>query len=339
MSSLNIQQNIPLAPYTTFKIGGPAKFFVEVGSEEELAEALKYAKDNSLEFFILGGGSNILINDQGFNGLVIKFKVQSEKLKVTVQNSNFLIECWAGDSLAEVVNFSTENSLTGLEWAAGIPGIVGGAVRGNAGMPGGCMADSVENVKVLEIDEQNQNSKIKNQNCNSKLKIIDNKNCKFGYRTSLFKENHNLIIVFVMLKLQKGDKSEIEAKIKKNLEKRTKSQPLGFSPGSFFKNPVVTNERIIAEFEKDTGVKVKDNKNLYQNSNEIKIPAGWLIAEAGLLGRRVGNIQVSENHGNFVINLGDGKAQDAIILLSIIKQKVRMKFCVQLVEEVQFVGF
>lgn len=320
MSSLNIQQNIPLAPYTTFKIGGPAKFFVEVGSEEELAEALKYAKDNNLEFFILGGGSNILINDQGFNGLVIKFKIQSEKLKVTVQNSNFLIECWAGDSLAEVVNFSTENSLTGLEWAAGIPGTVGGAVRGNAGAIGSCMADTTDNVKTINIADEVQSSK---------LKVYNNRECQFDYRDSVFKQNPDLIILSVVLKLKKGERNEIEAKMKENLERRMQKQPQGQSAGSFFKNPVVKNKELVKLFEKETG----------QKAREGKIPAGWLIAEAGLLGRRVGNIQVSENHGNFVINLGDGKAQDAIILLSIIKQKVRMKFCVQLVEEVQFVGF
>jgi len=333
---IKIQQNISLAPYTTFKIGGPARFFCEVKSEDELMEALNYARNNKLEFFILGGGSNILVSDDGFKGLVIKIKNQISKCKMTMQSEKCLVECWAGENLANLVKFSAENNLSGLEWAAGIPGTIGGAARGNAGAFGLCMADAVESVKIFNasdnsniIYDENQKSKIKNQNYNSKLKIIDNKNCKFGYRTSTFKESNNLIITSVILRLQKGDKAEIEAKAKENIKKRVEKQPKGFSAGSFFKNPAVKNEEIRRQFETDTGLKCKDDK----------IPAGWLIEEIGFLGKKVGRVQVSENHGNFVINLGGGKAEDVVILASLIKQKVREKFHIQLIEEVQFVGF
>lgn len=326
---INIQQNIPLAPYTTFKIGGPARFFVEVDDEETLIEALNYARENKLAVFVLGGGSNVLISDQGFNGLVIKFKVQSSKLKITDKKLN-LVECWAGENLARVVRFCVENSLTGLEWAAGIPGSIGGAVRGNAGSPRGCMGDIVESVRALDISDL-------------KFSIFELNACHFSYRDSVFKEKGNLIILSVTLKLNMGNKEEIEKMTREVIEKRNKSNypnPKEPSSGSFFKNPVVTNKKLIAEFEKETGLKVKDNEVLYQSStSEVKIPAGWLIDQAGFRGKKIGGVQVSEKHANFIVNRGNSKAEDVIILSSLIKQKVRREFDVQLQEEVQLVGF
>lgn len=286
-------------------------------------EALNYAKDNNLEFFVMGGGSNILVSDEGFKGLVIHLQDTRYKIQDT------FIECGAGLKLSEAIKIATDNLLTGLEWAAGIPGTVGGAVRGNAGAFGSCMADTTDNVGVINIAEEVQSAKLKVQNFSSKLKVYNNNECKFDYRSSIFKHKPGLIITSVVLKLRKGDKAEIEAKIKENIQKRTKKQPQGQSAGSFFKNPGIKDDELIEKYEKDTGNKVVDGK----------IPAGWLIAEAGFLGKKIGQIQVSEKHGNFVINLGGGKAQDAIILASIIKQKIREKFNIQLKEEVQFVGF
>lgn len=302
---INIQQNISLAPYTTFKIGGPARFFAEVQNEEELLEALNFAQKNNLEIFVLGGGSNILVSDEGFNGLVIKIIASLESLK-----------CWAGNNLSEVVKLAKEHSLTGLEWAAGIPGTIGGAIRGNAGAYNFDMSGVVEEIKVIEIQEL-------------KIKTFNNKDCKFSYRSSIFKENKNLIMVSAILKLQKGDKAEIENKIKEILKKRSEKIPQGQSAGSFFQNPIVDNPELIKRFEKDTGIACKDNK----------IPAGWLIEEVGLKGKKIGGAMVNEEHGNFVINKGSAKAQDVIILASLIKQQVRDKFGVELKEEVQYVGF
>lgn len=311
---INIQQNIPLAPYTTFKIGGPARFFCKVKSEDELMEALNYARNNRLEFFILGGGSNILVSDNGFNGLVIKLLITSCKL----QSAN--LECDAGLNLAEAVKLAAENSLAGLEWAAGIPGTVGGAVRGNAGAFGSCMADNVVKVKIIDVNPELSSRKFQE---------LSSEQLKFDYRSSIFKENNNFILTSAVLKLKKGNKDEIESKIKENIEKRVRKQTQGLSAGSFFKNPVVKDEKIRKRFEADTGLKCKDDK----------IPAGWIVEEIGFLGKKVGNMQVSEKHGNFVINLGGGKAEDAVILASLIKQKVREKFHTQLIEEIQFVGF
>lgn len=313
--SINIQQNIPLSRLTTFNIGGPAKFFCEIGSEKELIEALKYAKENKLEFFVMGGGSNVIFSDDGFSGIVIKIGRKEQRIIIADNES---IECWAGESLANLVKFCTENSLTGLEWAIGIPGAVGGAIRGNVGAYSGSMANSVESVNFIE-------------NSDSEFKIESYKlqDCKFGYRNSIFKENKNLIVISVVLKFKKGNKEEIENKVKEIIKKRGERIPKEQSAGSFFENPKVENQELIARFERDSEVKCRDGK----------IPAGWLIDEVDLRGKKIGQVMVSEKHANFLVNLGNAKAQDVVMLASLIKMKVRNELGVQLKEEVQYVGF
>ena len=327
---MNIQKNIPLAPYTTFKIGGPARFFCEAKNENEILEALEFAKEKNLPVFVLGGGSNVLVSDKGFDGLTIK--ISNFKFQI----SNFTVECSAGVALGKAVSESVKAGLTGLEWAAGIPGTIGGAVRGNAGAHGGCMADSVEGVRVLKIS--NIQYPISNKISNFKFQISNqdqilnfkSRDCKFGYRDSVFKHNPNLIILSVELKLKKGDIAESEKKVQEILAKRKEKQPMEFpSSGSFFKNPIAKDKKLIRQFETDTGQKIRDNK----------IPAPWLIEEVGLKGKKIGGAMVSEKHANFIVNTGDATAEDVIVLAAIIKTKVRNKFGIQLQEEVQMVGF
>ncbi|MFZ2188675.1 MAG: UDP-N-acetylmuramate dehydrogenase [Candidatus Moraniibacteriota bacterium] len=328
---LTIQKNIPLAPLTTFKIGGPAKFFCVAKDKSELLEALDFAKENKLEIFMLGGGSNVLFSDKGFDGLVIK--MQSSEVsepsfaKATAGKQDAKIECWAGESLASVVNFTKENSLMGMEWAVGIPGTVGGAVRGNAGAPWGCMADSIESVRGINLENQES---------------IDysREDCKFSYRDSVFKKDKNLLILSCILKMQKGERDMIEKRMQEISKTRSDNQPKGLSSGSFFQNPVVSDKNLIAEFEKDTGKKIEENKSLYkQERGEIKLPAGWLIEEAGFKGKKIGGVMVSEKHANFFINDGTGTAEDVVILAGIIKQKIREEFDTQIKEEIIYVGF
>ena len=337
--SIEIRENVPLTPLTSFKIGGPARFFTEVSSEEEILEAVNYAGENGLEIFVMAGGSNILVSDDGFSGLVIKIK------NVTCEVQDFSLTCEAGLSLSEAVSKARENSLSGLEWAAGIPGSVGGAVRGNVGAYGSEIKDSITSVKALEIPDllnkiTNSKLQIPNKFQNPKLKNLTNKESRFSYRSSIFKENKNLIVLSCVLKLQKGEKGEIEEKMREVIRKRSEKIPKEPSPGSFFQNPETDNEELIRKFEIDTGKKVTDHVSAYQYSgNKIKIPASWLIEEAGLKGKKMGGVMVSEKHANFVVNLGTGKAQDVIMLASLIKMKIRDEFGIQLKEEVQLVGF
>ena len=314
--NINIQKNIPLAPLTTLKIGGPAKYFTKISSEKELIEAIQYAKKNKLEVFVLGGGSNILINDDGFNGLVIKNKSQESTIKILNQQLTVLVESWSGNSLAQLVKFSIKNSLTGLEWAAGIPGSVGGALRGNAGAYDNQIADNVEKIKTID-------------RLNGEIKIFKNKDCNFEYRNSIFKQKPNLIILSCVLKLNKSNKDEIEKKVKKIIQKRNDKLPKGFNAGSFFQNPVVNDQKLITQFEHDSQTQCHNNK----------IPAGWLIDEVGLRGKKIGGVAISKKHANFIINKGNAKAQEVIMLSSLIKTKVRDKLGVQLKEEVQYIGF
>jgi UDP-N-acetylmuramate dehydrogenase len=310
---MQFQENIPLSSYATFKIGGPAKFFCEASTEDEILEALKFASEKKLPVLVLGGGSNILVSDKGFDGLVMK--IQNSKFKI--QNSS--VECGAGCVLAKVVNESVQAGLTGFEWAAGIPGTIGGAVRGSAGAKalGGEIKDVVESARVLNID-------------GLEIGNYSAKECEFEYRDSIFKKNPNLIILSVVFKLKEGDKEESEKKIKEILEARQAKQPYDFpSPGSFFKNPVAKDEKLIKQFEADTGKKIRDGK----------IPAPWLIEEAGLKGKKIGGAMVSEKHANFIVNTGDATAENVVMLAAIIKTRVRNEFGIQLQEEVQMVGF
>jgi len=214
-----IKRNVSLARYTTFKIGGPAKYFFVAKTKEDLISAIKVAKEFNLPFFILGGGSNLLVADKGYKGLVINFQFSIFNFQKTK------IVAGAGLPLGKLVNAAMEKGLTGLEWAIGIPGTVGGAIRGNAGAFENSMADIVKTVEVL-------NSK------NLKTKIFKNKDCQFGYRESIFKKDKNLIIFSAILQLKKGNKKKIKNEIKKNLEQRKKTQSLNFpSAGSIFKNP------------------------------------------------------------------------------------------------------
>jgi UDP-N-acetylmuramate dehydrogenase len=310
---INIQENVILAPYTTFKIGGPAKYFVEVKDEEDLKKALEYALKNKLKFFVLGGGSNVLISDQGFDGLVIRF--QNTECKI-IENK---IECGAGAALLKVVRLAADNSLAGLEWAAGIPGTIGGAVRGNAGAFGSNMHSVVESIRVFLLEEDG-----------FAIKDFTAEECEFEYRNSLFKKNNNLIIFAVFLKLEKGDGEKIQNETSEIIEKRNQMHPQGMaSAGSFFVNPKVNDAKLLDAFEKDSGKRFPDNT----------IPAGWLIQEAGLTGQKIGGAMVSEKHSNFIVNTGNAKAEDVIILMDVIKEKVRTKLGVQLVPEVKFLGF
>jgi len=337
---LEIQQNIPLSRHTTFKIGGEARWFCEVRNEQELEEAIKYAKDQKIAAFIMGGGSNLVVSDKGFPGLVIKIAPSSDgkqpKVKMRMENGNFFIECWAGESLGSLVKLASDGALSGLEWAAGIPGSVGGAVRGNAGAFGSWMGNNIETVNIFNISDnpiiiidESQNSNLKTQNHNLKLKTFSNEECKFSYRNSIFKQKDNLVVTSITLKLSKGDKKEIETKIKEILTKRKEKQPHLASPGSYFENPIVENKQLIEKFEHDCNTKCRDSK----------IPAGWLIDEVGLRGKKIGNIQISEEHANFLVNLGGGTAEEVIMLTSLIKQKVRDELGVELREEVKYVGF
>lgn len=310
----NIQKDIPLAQFTTFRIGGPAKFFIEVKEKDDLPEAIKWAKENKEKFYILGGGSNVIINDKGVDGLVIRMANDN----ITVHGER--MEAGAGATLARAVRLATGENLSGLEWAAGIPrATLGGAIRGNAGAFGSSMNDVAETVEVFNVKKE-------------KFELFSHKDCKFDYRESIFKKDHNYLIWSIILRLKKGSKLEIEAMINKFLESRQSRQPKLPSAGSIFKN-------LLIDYLKENNANIA---NLAIKSGAVKgnkIGAGWLIELAGLKGKKIGGAKVSLEHANFIVNTSQASAEDIVMLISYIKQQVRNRFSVQLQEEVQYLGF
>jgi UDP-N-acetylmuramate dehydrogenase len=315
-----ILENESLANHCTFKIGGPARYFLVAKAAEEIAKAAKVATELGLKVFVLSGGSNVLFSDNGFDGLVIK--IQNSKFKIQNFNSKFkIIEAEAGVKLAEIVRAALDNKLTGLEWAAGIPGTVGGAVRGNAGAYGKAISDVVENVEAIEVKSEKL-----------KVKSYGKEECKFGYRDSAFKREGGIILK-VILKLATGEKNKIKEEMEKVLTARNGKIPSEPSAGSFFKNVEVTDE-IVKTIKEHTHEDVPADY-----ISKGKIPAAWFIEQCDLKGKQIGGAKISEKHSNFIVNAGGATAADVIALASLVKMKVRDEVGVQLEEEVEYVGF
>lgn len=308
---LPIQSAVPLAPFTTFKIGGPAEYFVEAATVAQFVEALDFAKEKGWPVFVLAGGSNLLIADRGIRGLVIRLANRS--LRVHGET----ITADAGAVLLDVVQAASAAGLAGLERLAGIPGTFGGAIRGNAGAFGMEIGAAVSRVKAYDRKA-------------GSLREFSRADCAFGYRTSRFKLEPELLILSAELRLAPGERAELERINHETIERREAKHPQGaLCAGSFFMNPIVQDERLLAEFEHDTGTPSKDGK----------LPAGWLIDHAGLRGKQIGGAQVSPKHPNYFINTGNATAEDIIMLASVVKQRVRTELGVELKEEVQMVGF
>ena len=233
---------------------------------DEIKEVLEFAEKNKLKIFILGGGSNLLISDKGFDGLVIR--ITNHESRITDDR----IFVGAGVSLSELVSESVKNNLTGLEWTAGIPGTVGGAVVDNAGAYNKSMSDVVEWMEVLDIGYWILRNK---EIGNWKLEIrkLDNKQCQFSYRDSVFKKEKKFIILSAVLKLEKGNQDKSRRMIAEILKSRKEKQPLEYpSAGSVFKNLVIDDGHF-----KKLIKKYPELKNIIKNNI---IPAGWLIEKA-----------------------------------------------------------
>lgn len=322
--NIDIQKNISLAPYTTFKIGGPVKFFVEVCDKNKLVDALQWAKDNRLEIFVLGGGSNLLVSDKGFDGLIIR--VHNTKYEIQNNfddNEDYVsIKCGAGVNLSALALDLSKNNLSGLEWSVGIPrATVGGAIRGNAEAFNVAIGDLVREVEVFNIIE-------------NKFKFLDKDECKFDYRESIFKKNKDYLIWSAILKLKKANRNAIDNLIKKSIDHRQKKYPKMPNAGSVFKNTISFEE--LKKHNKELADYILRSGIVSRLGN---VATGFLIDELGLKGKKIGGAKISEKHANFIVNTGNATAEDIIMLMSLIKQKVRDNFGIQLEEEIQTIGF
>jgi len=284
-----------LAKFTTFKTGGPAKYFLKVHSAEDTSNAVRTARQLNIPFYLIGGGSNLLISDSGIDGLVVKVDVRGLKI---VNETNIL--CGAGEDLMALIDFAADKGLTGLEFASGIWGTVGGAIFGNAGAYGGEIKDVTKEITLVDIT--------------GKIKRVDREYCKFTYRGSNLKVSKE-IVIDTFFELKKGDKKKIREKIDEILHIRSTKHPVeGNSAGSFFKN-------------------IPDQTQPYG-----KLPAGKLLDEVGCKGLSVGGAKVYEKHANIIVNAGQATSSDIRKLADIMKQRVLDKFGILLEEEVIHLG-
>jgi len=312
-----IRRNVDLAEHTNYKIGGPARFFADVASTEELSAIVDEwnAKKQSLpkeeqKMFVIGGGSNVLVDDEGYRGLIILNNIKSideqERLKITF-GSGLLV--------AEAVDYCIAKSLSGLEWAGGLPGTVGGAVRGNAGAFGGetkdnCLSAESMNIKTL------------------KLSTRDSRDCRFAYRSSCFKteEGRDEIITRATFAFKPGERLEIAKLSQEKIDYRISHQPLDYpSAGSTFKN--IPIEQVPERWQREFADQVKTDPFPV-------MPAAWMLSEAGLKGKKIGGAMFAEKHPNFLINLGGASSKDVLALIELAKKTVLEKFSVDIETEI-----
>jgi len=312
---IKLLENVSLAPLTTYNIGGKARYFARPSTPGELLETLNWAEKHKQSVYILGGGSNILVSDKGYDGLVIKPSNQQINSKV-LSARNVELRVGGGLSLRSLLQFcnTATKFFTGLEWSAGIPGSVGGAVYGNAGAFGQSMEDIVRSVYAYDLRE-------------GVFKTYKNDDCHFGYRHSLFQQEKK-IIWSIFLRLEVGNATTGRQIILDHLKERKQKQPLEYpSAGSVFKNVS------IMELDKS----LSSSAEILPLFKET-IPAGWLIERSGLKGCRIGNAEVSPKHCNFLVNLGGARAQDIFALIQLVQKNVWGKFKLKLIPEINFLG-
>jgi UDP-N-acetylenolpyruvoylglucosamine reductase len=283
-----LQQDVRLARYTTAKVGGAARWFAESSSAAQLAADTQFLWQQSLPFRVLGNGSNLLVSDQGWSGMMLYNQAKA----ITVEGTTLTAE--SGTTLSTVVRTATEHNLSGFEWAAGIPGTIGGAVYGNAGARG----DDTQ--KILALAEILHREK-------GRLSLTSAQ-MEYQYRSSILKRDPgHAVILSASFALQASTAELVKAKVEEFNAKRRNSQPAGASMGSTFKNPA-------GDF------------------------AGRLIEAAGLKGMKIGGVQVSPIHANFLINDGTASAEDYHQLILAIQNSVKSKFSVDLELEIELLG-
>ncbi len=307
---MDIKTGVELKDYTTFQIGGEALYFANVSSVEDAAAAVDFAQQEDLSYFVLGGGSNILASDQGFKGVVLH--VSNDFYEVREQS----VHVSAGMSLLGFLRRTADDGFTGLEGMAGVPGTVGGAVRGNAGAFGVEICDVATAVKAYNLETH-------------EIKIFTREECAFSYRDSYFKHHPEWLIMSLACAFDRGDVHAIHAKMDETIAARESKHIQDIrSAGSFFVNPIAPLE-VQQKFKEDTGVASKNNR----------VPAGWLLERCGISQKRIGDIQAGEMHANYFINVGEGTADQAVQLASLAKMRVRDTYGIQLQEEVYHLGF
>jgi UDP-N-acetylmuramate dehydrogenase len=285
-------QDVPLRDHSTFRIGGRARYFFEAESLPDLMAAVKLCRRLAQAYYLIGWGSNLLFDDAGFDGLIIKNSCRGVSLRAGEE-----VEVISGNRLSGVVEFAAANSLEGMEFLAGIPGTLGGAVFGNAGAFGKSIGDLLKEAVLLG----RQGEEI----------AVGADYFQFGYRRSSLRTSHDVLLRAVF-GLRRGEEAVIRARMAENLaQRRANHPPAGTAcAGCYFKNPVLPDGR--------------------------KVSAGKALDETGAKTLTSGGAAVSAQHGNFIINEGQARAEDVLRLAEELKKRVREKCGYELEEEVIF---
>ncbi len=309
---LKVVKNYPLKKFTKMAMGGPASYFIIVKSEKELITALNFAKQKRLPWYAVGEGSNLIVADEGFKGIIIE--IRNSKFEIR----NEMVTVGAGHNLLSLIHKLNRKGLSGMEKMAGIPGTVGGAIYGCAGAYGQEIKDWLVSVRVFD---------------GQKFRVLSRKQCKFGYRESIFKKRKDWIITAATFRLKNAKKEALLKTSKAIIKLREKKYPPGLKcPGSFFKNIKVSD--IMPDIRKKFLRVLPKDKIMYG-----KVPVGYLLEEVGAKGMRFGKIKVAKHHANLIYNPDGGKASDVKKLAKKLKALVKNIFFVRIEEEVQYLGF
>lgn len=292
-----LRANVPLGLYTASRIGGPADVFLEVDSIPDLVFALKHLWEQDIPYVIIGGGSNVLVSDSGVRGLALHNRAR--QIRFNERDTPPSVWAESGVNFGLIARQAAARGLSGLEWAAGIPGTLGGAVFGNAGAHGADMADSLLMADILQQGDLVQ------ERLPESWPV---ERLGYEYRSSILKrERRKAVVLTAVLRLEFDDNAAIQSRMTEYLAFRRRTQPPGASMGSMFKNPT-------ADY------------------------AGRLIEAAGLKGTRIGGAQISELHANFFLNLEQSSAEDVYKLISLAREIVAERFGVYLELEIELVG-
>ncbi|PWU23962.1 UDP-N-acetylenolpyruvoylglucosamine reductase [Candidatus Cerribacteria bacterium 'Amazon FNV 2010 28 9'] len=316
---LSWKQQEVLAPYTFMKVGGPSSLFVEIRTVEELFSVTSFCFLQHIPFRILGGASNVIIADEGLDCLVIH-NLTSEITVSPKGDRTYEVTTDSGVITALLANRTMEQGLSGLEYFVGVPGTIGGAVVNNSHFTAqDLIGNAVSAVEVCSID--------------GKRETLAVEHLKFDYDYSIFHERKD-VVLRVTFQLKKDNIENIRERVKAAALKRTQTQPIGIpSSGCMYRNPIITLDQLISIKRK---ISIPEHAYHSRTDGSIQIAAGFLIDRAGLKGERVGDVQVSEKHATYMINVGKATAHDIEALCARVESKVLETFGVQLEHEVFF---
>lgn len=305
--NLTVCRDTLLALYTRFGIGGPADLFADTTSPDAFAEAVETARAAGIPVMVIGGGTNLIVSDAGFRGLVLRYIANGISAQGTVVTAE------SGAVLQNAVDFCNARGLKGLETLAGIPGWVGAAVYGNAGAYGHSLHERVRRVRFFD-------GKV--------VRYLSNEECEFRYRESIFKRQKQWVVLSTELAMTPDDVSTLQKISADILQIRNqKFPPTMKCAGSIFKN------FLLRDLPPAVAAQVPDSV-----VREGKIPAAWFLEQVGSKGTRRGQIRVADYHANLIYNEGGGTAKDLCGLIGDLKRRVRERFGIEVEEEVQYVG-